>query len=347
MEFFQKFLNRVGRTYGQADKALFGGVLPGGADNKFISSPQNPLSPAAVVRSAPFQTARDFLLEKSGLPKPEQFYIKGMTGGSRDINKMTPEELALVKGSYNEKYNTRPLSDEEMFNMAKMQQSSHANFVKETKKNYTAASQETKNSPFGQAMFNAINEPFDINKALESVKLASEMKKDYVKKSGPVVNLYGQGRDMKMAYGNLSVYPQPGGGVQIYDRWKVDKANQVIPGMEKIGIKDQPDSVLDLGEGGPIPSLIYNAAKSLGTYEPFDIRVNVSPQEWQNVQGKINNPTSSNAKIDMNTVKKDEQGFLLNQINDLYYKIKQKIAPSPQLFDEKAIPLTFPKGSLN
>jgi hypothetical protein len=326
---------------------LFGGVLPGGADNKFISSPQNPLSPAAVVRSAPFQAARDFLLEKSGLPKPEQFFIKGMTGGSRDINKMTPEELALVKGSYDKKYNTKPLSDEEMFNMAKMKQSAYANFVEEAKKKYTAASQETKNSPFGQVMFNAINEPFDINKALESVKLAMEMKKDYVKNSGPVVNLYGQGRDMKMAYGNLSVYPQPDGGVQIYDRWKVDKANQVIPGMEKTGIKDQPDSVLDLGEGGPIPSLIYNAAKSLGTYEPFDIRVNVSPQEWQNVQGKINNPTSSNAKIDMNTVKKDEQGFLLNQINDLYYKIKQKIAPSPQLFDEKAIPLTFPKGSLN
>ena len=347
MELFQKFLNRVGRTYGQADKALFGGVLPGGADSRFISAPQNPLRPAAVVRSAPFQAVRDVLLEKSGLPKPEQFYIKGMTGGSRDITTMTPEELALVKGPYDKKYNTKPLSDEEVFNMAKMQQGLHANFAETAKKNYAAASQETKNSPLGQAMLNAFNTPFDINKALESVKLASKMEKDYVKNSGPVVSLYGQGRDMKMAYGNLSVYPQPGGGVQIYDRWKVDKANQVVPGMEKTGIKDQADRVLDLGEGGPIPSLIYNAAKALGTYEPFDIRVNVSPQEWQNVQGKINNPTSSNAKMDMNTVNKDEQGFLLNQINDLYYKVKQKIAPSPQLFDEKAIPLTLPKGSLN
>ena len=347
MELFQKFLNRVGRTYGQADKALFGGVLPGGADSRFISAPQNPLRPAAVVRSAPFQAVRDVLLEKSGLPKPEQFYIKGMTGGSRDITTMTPEELALVKGPYDKKYNTKPLSDEEMFNMAKMHQGPYVSFVEGAKKKYAAASQETKNSPFGQAMLNAINTPFDINKALESVKLASKMEKDYVKNSGPVVSLYGQGRDMKMAYGNLSVYPQPGGGVQIYDRWKVDKANQVVPGMEKTGIKDQADRVLDLGEGGPIPSLIYNAAKALGTYEPFDIRVNVSPQEWQNVQGKINKPTSSNAKMDMNTVNKDEQGFLLNQINDLYYKVKQKIAPSPQLFDEKAIPLTLPKGSLN
>ena len=30
-DLFQKFLNRVGRTYGQADKNLFGGLLPGGA----------------------------------------------------------------------------------------------------------------------------------------------------------------------------------------------------------------------------------------------------------------------------------------------------------------------------
>ena len=314
MDLFRKFLNRLGRTYGQADKALFGGVLPGGADSRFISAPQNPLSPAAVVRSAPFQTARDFLLEKSGLPKPEQFYIKGMTGGSRDINKMTPEELALIKGPYDEKYNTKPLSDEEMFNRAKMHQSSHASFVEGAKKKYAAASQETKNSPFGQGLLNAINTPFDINEALENVKLADKMEKDYARNSGPVVNLYEQGRDMKMAYGNLSVYPQPGGGVQIYDRWKVDKAK---------GIRDKSDFVLDLGEGGPIPSLIYNAAKSLGTYEPFDIRVNVSPQEWQNVQGKINN-----AKINMNTVNRDEQGFLLNQINNLYSKIK----PTPLTF---------------
>lgn len=330
MDLFRKFLNRLGRTYGQADKALFGGVLPGGADSRFISAPQ--ISPAAVVRSAPFQTARDFLLEKSGLPKPEQFYIKGMTGGSRDITTMTPEELALIKGPYDKKYNTKPLSDEEMFNMAKMQQSSHASFVEGAKKDYAAASQETKNSPYGQAILNAINTPFDINNALETVKIADKMEKDYARNSGPVVNLYEQGRDMKMAYGNLSVYPQPGGGVQIYDRWKVDKAKR---------IRDKADMVLDLGEGGPIPSLIYNAAKSLGTYEPFDIRVNVSPQEWQNVQGKINNPTSSNAKMDMGTVNRDEQGFLLNQINNLYSKIKQKITPSPQLYDEKPTPLTF------
>jgi len=49
MELFQKFLNRVGRTYGQVDKNIFGGLLPGGA---------------ATPLGAAFQ--------RSGIPKNEQ-----------------------------------------------------------------------------------------------------------------------------------------------------------------------------------------------------------------------------------------------------------------------------------
>lgn len=49
MELFQKFLNRVGRTYGQADKNLFGGLLPGGA--------------ATPIGAA---------LQRSGIPKDKQ-----------------------------------------------------------------------------------------------------------------------------------------------------------------------------------------------------------------------------------------------------------------------------------
>jgi hypothetical protein len=238
MESFQKFLNRVGRTYGQADKRFFGGMLPGGSDSPLVTAPQSALSPSSIVRSAPFQAIRDAALEKSGLPKPEQFYIKGMTGGSRDITTMTPEEVSLVKGAYEQ-------------------------------------SQNSTENP------------------------------------GPVVSLYGQGRNMKMAYGNLSVYPQPGGGVEIYDRWKVDKPEELY--SNNPNARDSIDSVADLGEGGPIPSLIYNAANALGTYEPFDIRVNVSPQQWQNTKGKLLNKPKETEK---------EQGFILNYLNNLYLKGK-------------------------
>lgn len=334
MELFQRFLNKAGRGYGQVDKNLFGGLLPGGADSKFISTPKNPLRFSNVVRSAPFQAVRDVALEKSGLPKPEQFFIKAMTGGSRDITTMTPEELALVKGAYDAKYNTEPLSEDKLFELAKSTEMHHKEFTEKAKKEYASATKEIKNSPLGQAMFTAATTPFSFDKALEAVKMSAKAQQDYVKNSGPVVNLYGQGRNMKMAYGSLSVFPQPGGGVQIYDRWKVDKANQAFPGIEKTGLDDRVDRVADLGEGGPIPALIYNAAKKLGTYEPFDIRVNVSPQQWQNTQGQVNKQHIYETK--------EEQGSILNFLNNLYFKAKEKIAPSQNVSNKKLAPFTGP-----
>jgi len=330
MELFQRFLNRVGRTYGQADKRLFGGMLPGGADSPLVTMPQSALSPSSIVRSAPFQAVRDVVLEKSGLPKPEQFYIKGMTGGSKDITTMTPEELALVKGAYEQKQNFQSPSDQDIFMMAKQQELIHQSFVKKLKEQYAKSPEENKNSPLGQMIFNTINKPFNLDEVVSDIKTGVNAAQKAIKNSGPVVNLYGQGRNMKMAYGNLSVYPQPGGGVQIYDRWKVDKPEQVMPGLGKIGIKDQVDAVADLGEGGPIPALIYNAAKALGTYEPFDIRVNVSPQDWQNIQGKVNTTMAPDRA-------KEEQGSTLNYFNTLYQKTKNQIVPPI-----KALP---PKGA--
>jgi hypothetical protein len=337
-DLFQKFLNRVNRGYGQVDKNVFGGLLPGGSDSRLISAPQNPFRPAAVVRSGPFQAVRDVVLETSGLPKPEQFFIKAMTGGSKDITTMTPEELSLIKGAYTEKYNTTPLKDEQIYGMAKVQEGYHKQFIEQAKKQYASASPMVKNSPLGQMMLQTINTPFDINKTLETIKMGSEAQKKYAKHSGPVVNLYGQGRDMKMAYGNLSVFPQPGGGVQIYDRWKVDKANDVYPGIEKIektDLGDKTDRVADLGEGGPIPSLLYNAAKQLGTYEPFDIRVNVPAEQWRNIEGKINQEKTNNRV-------KTEQGDSLNRLNTLYFQMKEKIAPKNLIPGSKITPFAPP-----
>ena len=320
MELFQRFLNRVGRTYGQADKRLFGGMLPGGADSPLVTTPQSALSPSSIVRSAPFQTVRDAALEKSGLPKPEQFYIKAMTGGSKDITTMTPEELALVKGAYEQKQNFQSPSDQDIFMLAKQQELMHQSFVKKLKEEYAKSPEENKNSPLGQMIFNTINTPFNLDEAVSNIKTGINASEKKIKNSGPVVSLYDQGRNMKMAYGQLSVYPQPGGGVQIYDRWKVDKPEQVTPGLGKFGIKDKVDAVADLGEGGPIPALIYNAAKTLRTYEPFDIRVNVSPQDWQNIQGRVNTTMAPD-------IGKEDQGSTLNYLNTLYRKIKNQIVP--------------------
>lgn len=44
MELFQEFLNRVSRGYGQVDKNVFRGVLPGGSDSRLVTSPQTTLT---------------------------------------------------------------------------------------------------------------------------------------------------------------------------------------------------------------------------------------------------------------------------------------------------------------
>jgi hypothetical protein len=43
-------------------------------------------------------------------------------------------------------------------------------------------------------------------------------------------------------------FPQPGGGVQISDRWNVDTANDVYPGIKKMDLGDKTDRVADLGK---------------------------------------------------------------------------------------------------
>jgi hypothetical protein len=75
-DLFQKFLNRVNRGYGQVDKNVFGGLLPGGSDSRLISAPQNPFRPAAVVRSGPFQAVRDVVLEHQGYQNQSSFLLR-------------------------------------------------------------------------------------------------------------------------------------------------------------------------------------------------------------------------------------------------------------------------------
>lgn len=87
------------------------------------------------------------------------------------------------------------------------------------------------------------------------------------------VGLYGGHRDAHLGLGSVGVWQKPGGNVVIRDRWKVDNPNtQTTSGV-----------IPDLGEGGPIPSMIFRAAHSLGTYNPIDIEVVVPPEKWNQI----------------------------------------------------------------
>jgi len=237
------------------------------------------------------QKLRDFVVDRF-LPRPEALFTKVMTGGAPTQTEMTPLELAKIKGKYEMKRNTPLLKEEDVMENLK----NHYEFVKQF--------------PKEDADGNPIIPP---PPTMEDAKTIVAEQKRHLKES-PVVSTYDQGRDMRMAYGNLSVFPQPDGGVRIYDRWKVDK--------NLGGQKDKADRVGDLGEGGPIPSLIYNVAKNVGTYKPVDIDVTVPGDVWRDIEPVY---PKREQTFDPDKIAKENQGSLLNTLNNLY----QKFRPGP------------------
>ena len=261
-----------------------------GAETAFLNTfsknlPQDKLS--SYGRG--LQRLRDFVVDRF-LPRPEALFTKVMTGGAPTQTEMTPLELAKIKGKYEMKINTPLLKEEDVMENLK----NHHEFVKQF--------------PKKDAEGNPIMPP---PPTMEDAKAIVAGQKRHLE--SPVVSTYDQGRDMRMAYGNLSVFPQPDGGVRIYDRWKVDK--------DLIG-EDKADRVGDLGEGGPIPSLIYNVAKNVGTYKPVDIDVTVPGDVWRDIEPVY---PKRRQTFDPDKIAKENQGSLLNTLNNLY----QKFRPGP------------------
>lgn len=235
------------------------------------------------------QETRDFVLDRF-VPRPEALFIKAMTGGAPTQTTMTVTELGKIKDAFQKQKQFEIKSDEEI--------------LKEMKKEYNKNFEITKS--INPEYLTYLKEP-TLKQAQQITNAAQERQKS------PVTSLYPYGRDMRMAYGNLSVYPQPDGGVRIYDRWKVDK--------NLGGLPDTTDRVADLGEGGPIPALIYNVANKIGTYKPFDIDVTVPGKEWRNIQ-----PISEekNSSINKQTYDLKNQGTFLNALNNIYKKFNSK-----------------------
>ena len=261
-----------------------------GAETAFLNTfsknlPQDKLS--SYGRG--LQKLRDFVVDRF-LPRPEALFTKVMTGGAPTQTEMTPLELAKIKGKYEMKRNTPLLKEENVMEGLE----NHYKFLKEFPK------KDADGNPI-------IPPPFTME---DAKAIVAKQKRDL---ESPVVSTYDQGRDMRMAYGNLSVFPQPDGGVRIYDRWKVDK--------DLIG-EDKADRVGDLGEGGPIPSLIYNVAKNVGTYKPVDIDVTVPGDVWRNIEPVY---PKKRQTWDTDKIAKENQGSLLNALNNLY----QKFRPGP------------------
>lgn len=257
-----------------------------------------------------FQGARDFALDRF-VPRPEALFIKAMTGGAPTQTTMTPTELGKIKDAFIKQKRFPLKSDEQVFKD-----------MMTTYKQHKAEHPKLFEGPMAMVPKPTMEMAQQVN---------ANAKAD---RQDPVTSLYGHGRDVSLAYGNLSVFPQPDGGVRIYDRWKVDK--------NLGGIQDTNTRVGDLQEGGPLPSLIYNAANQLGFYKPFDIDVTIPGDEWKQIEriGEPQKPTvgttagivtSADIKKAFENEKLTQQGFVLNAINNQI----QRTQPGPVMSPNK------------
>ena len=242
-----------------------------------------------LPRSERSEKASDYLTKKFG------HYTKLMESSSLLKRKLKHDTLAKIKGSLERKRNIPIPKAEDVFQNLKGAYDFNKQFTQ----------------------IDADGNPISLTPpTMEQAE--SIVAKGKAFSESPVVSTYSQGRDMRMAYGNLSVFPQPDGGVRIYDRWKVDS--------DLGGQKDQADRVGDLGEGGPIPSLIYNVAKNLGTYKPVDIDVTVPGDVWRSIEPVY--PEREKFFIDKQ-IERVNQGPLLNTLNKIYRKFRPDQNTSP------------------
>jgi hypothetical protein len=102
MEFFQQFLNKARQGYGQVDKNVFGGLLPGGAAS--LASPvkqqiQKTFSPANV-RDVALIPALDKGLSTGAIPPVAGMYARFLTGTSKPLTELPPALQAEIPAAY-------------------------------------------------------------------------------------------------------------------------------------------------------------------------------------------------------------------------------------------------------
>lgn len=93
MELFQKFLNKVGRSYGQVDKNLFGGLLPGGAASVISPVKQQLQSTAINTGKALAGSAMNQLPDRANL------FARYVTGVGNTNLQLDPSTLTGLRAA--------------------------------------------------------------------------------------------------------------------------------------------------------------------------------------------------------------------------------------------------------
>lgn len=245
----------------------------------------------ALVRSEPFQHLRNAALDRTSLGLPEKTFIKAMTGG----DKVTPggielsdDQLARLKQAYTDQKDPSRRPRVREFDPNREQ----------------FAGMSPEELEIERQWYNENIRKYD-NDAL------AKFNSPYVSTYGNSPKMSGYGRDLKMTLGGLSMTNTPD-GMRIQDTWDIDPASEVAKDAST-GIterdKDRPDLVVDLKEGGNVPSLIANAARALNTYEPIEIDQTIPANTWNSI-------TPREASFEERVA--GNQGAGLQTLNNLY-----------------------------
>jgi len=250
----------------------------------------------SFVRSQPFQTVRNAVLDASSLGTPEQTYIKAMTGGDPQGVQLSNDQLARLKEAHNVQKDPsrRPI-------------------VREFDPNHwqwegmTPAQLEIERD-----FHNKNHRKWDNNRL-------AKFNSPYITTYGHRDNDSGYGRDLKLTFGGLSMTPQDDGGMRIYDEWDIDSAAEVAKDATTGLGKDAKDSftkIHDLFEGGSAPSIVANIARNIGTYEPIVTDITVPGSEWNAIDPR---EATIEERLEPN------QGPLLNKLNSFIDSIPTKL----------------------
>lgn len=98
MELFQQLLNKAKQKYGQADRNIFGGLLPGGAASP-LSTPK-----ATIQKIASPQGARDFVavplldtaMQAGVVPATPAMFARFLSGTEQPLTKLHPDLLKEI-----------------------------------------------------------------------------------------------------------------------------------------------------------------------------------------------------------------------------------------------------------
>lgn len=247
-----------------------------------------------LVRSSPFQHLRNAALERTSLGLPEKTFIKAMTGGDRVTHggiQLSDDQIARLKMAYKDQKN--PLMKPT---------------VREFDPNQEVfAGMSPEQLEIERKFFNENFRKAD-NDAL------AKFNSPYVSTYGRSIDDSGYGRDLKMTFGGLSMSKTPQ-GMRIQDTWDIDSAEEVASDPStgiKAGVVDKFDNIHDLVEGGAIPSIIANAARSMGTYEPINIDKTIPIKEWNSI---IPREATFAERVESN------QGSGLQSLNNLYSQL--------------------------